>query len=74
MSLFASFKFIASLASRLLPVEKRRMVNLAAPKLPFSTGVQTLTPGVYIAMNGRIFDSDRVRKNPDKNWFEIVEE
>jgi hypothetical protein len=55
-------------------VEKGRMVNWAAPKLPFSTGVQTLTPGVYIAMNGRIFDSDRVRKNPDKNWFEVVEE
>jgi L-asparaginase len=36
--------------------------------------VQTLTPGVYIAMNGRIFDSDRVRKNPEKNWFEIMEE
>jgi L-asparaginase len=36
--------------------------------------VQTLTPGVYIAMNGRIFDSNRVRKNPDKNWFEVVEE
>jgi L-asparaginase len=37
-------------------------------------GVQTLTPGVSIAMNGRIFDSDRVRKNPDKNWFEVAEE
>jgi len=72
--LFASFKFIASLASRLLPVEKESMVDLAAPKLPFFTGVQILTPGVYIAMNGRIFDSDRVRKNPDKNRFEIVEE
>jgi L-asparaginase len=36
--------------------------------------VQTLTPGVYIAMNGRIFDPDRVRKNPDKNWFEIIKE
>ena len=36
--------------------------------------VQTLKPGVYIAMNGRIFDSNRVRKNPEKNWFEIVED
>ena len=36
--------------------------------------VQTLTPGVYIAMNGRIFDPNRVRKNPEKNWFETVEE
>jgi len=55
-------------------VEKESMVDLVAPKLPFFTGVQILTPGVYIAMNGRIFDSDRVRKNPDKNRFEIVEE
>ncbi len=27
--------------------------------------VQTLSPGVYVAMNGRIFDADKVRKNPD---------
>ncbi len=36
--------------------------------------VQILTPGVYIAMDGRIFDPNRVRKNPGKNWFETVEE
>ncbi|MBW2675687.1 MAG: asparaginase [Deltaproteobacteria bacterium] len=34
------------------------------------TAVQLLTPGVYIAMNGRIFDPDRVRKNVDLNRFE----
>jgi L-asparaginase len=32
--------------------------------------VQVLTPGVYIVMNGRIFDPDRVRKNLEQNWFE----
>ena len=32
--------------------------------------VQVLTPGVYIAMNGRIFDPDRVKKNLEQNWFE----
>lgn len=32
--------------------------------------VQTLAPGVYIAMNGRIFSPDRVRKNVDMNRFE----
>lgn len=32
--------------------------------------IQTLTPGVYIAMNGRIFDPDRIKKNPEQNWFE----
>ncbi len=35
---------------------------------------QTLTPGVYIAMNGRIFDPDKIRKNLDRNWFEDLEE
>ena len=32
--------------------------------------VQTLSPGVYVAMNGRIFDADKVRKNPDTRRFE----
>jgi L-asparaginase len=32
--------------------------------------VQVLTSGVYIAMNGRIFDPDRIKKNLGKNWFE----
>ena len=32
--------------------------------------VQTLPPGVYIAMNGRIFDPDKVRKNGELNRFE----
>ncbi len=31
---------------------------------------QTLPPGVYIAINGRIFDPKRSRKNVDKNRFE----
>ena len=31
---------------------------------------QTLTPGVYIAMNGRVFDPYSVRKNVEKNRFE----
>ena len=32
--------------------------------------VQTLSPGVYVAMNGRIFDADKVRKNPDTRRFQ----
>ncbi len=32
--------------------------------------VQSLPPGVYIAMNGRIFDPDRARKNLELNRFE----
>ena len=34
--------------------------------------VQSLPTGVYIAMNGRIFDPRRVRKNLEKNCFEEV--
>jgi L-asparaginase len=42
---------------------------------PFNIGcavaaVQSLAPGVYIAMNGRIFDPGKVRKNRDLNRFE----
>jgi len=32
--------------------------------------VQLLPPGVYIAMNGRIFDPDKVQKNRKRNRFE----
>jgi L-asparaginase len=32
--------------------------------------VQVLKPGVYIVMNGRIFDPDRVKKNLERNRFE----
>ncbi|HET6567544.1 MAG TPA: asparaginase domain-containing protein [Rhodothermales bacterium] len=34
--------------------------------------VQILPPGVYIAMNGRVFDPEHVRKNRDLNRFEAV--
>jgi L-asparaginase len=35
--------------------------------------VQTAPPGVYIAMNGRIFDCQQVRKNLEKNRFEPMD-
>jgi L-asparaginase len=35
--------------------------------------LQTLPDGVYIAMNGRVWDPQRVRKNRDANRFEAVE-
>jgi L-asparaginase len=35
--------------------------------------VQTLPPGVYIAMNGRWFSWDHVRKNREQGVFEPVE-
>jgi L-asparaginase len=34
--------------------------------------VQTLPPGVYVAMNGKIFDWDKVRKNREIGEFEPV--
>jgi L-asparaginase len=34
--------------------------------------VQCLAPGVYIAMNGRIWDPSRVRKNVAANRFEAL--
>jgi L-asparaginase len=34
--------------------------------------VQTLAPGVYVAMNGRYFPWDAVRKNREKGIFESV--
>jgi L-asparaginase len=34
--------------------------------------VQTLPPGVYVAMNGRWFPWDRVRKNREQGTFEAV--
>ena len=34
--------------------------------------VQSLAPGVYIVMNGRVFDPKRTRKNLEKNCFEEI--
>jgi L-asparaginase len=34
--------------------------------------VQVLPPGVYIAMNGHIFEWDRVKKNKQTGFFEAV--
>ncbi len=32
--------------------------------------VQSLPPGVYVVMNGRTFNPDKIRKNVEKNCFE----
>jgi L-asparaginase len=34
--------------------------------------VQTLKPGIYVAMNGRVFPNDRVRKNTQLGRFEEI--
>jgi len=36
------------------------------------TAAQVLPPGVFIAMNGRVFDWDNVRKNRDTGVFETI--
>ena len=36
------------------------------------TAVQCLQPGIYIAMNGRVFDADNVVKNRDEGIFETL--
>ena len=36
------------------------------------SAVQALPPGVYLAMNGCIFDPAHVRKNRERNRFEVV--
>jgi L-asparaginase len=36
--------------------------------------VQTLSPGVYVAMNGRCFDGDNVQKNRSTGLFEEVKD
>jgi L-asparaginase len=34
--------------------------------------VQILQPGIYIAMNGKIFEAGKVKKNTDKGEFESI--
>ncbi len=34
---------------------------------------QVLAPGIYICMNGKFFDYDKVRKNYETGYFETVE-
>ena len=35
--------------------------------------VQSLSPGVYLAMSGRVFQAGKVRKNRSRNRFEPIE-
>jgi L-asparaginase len=68
------------------PNEAGRTIVLTGAMVPYAFGssdglfnlgsalsfVQVLQPGVYIAMNGRCFDWNRVRKNRDTGVFEAV--
>lgn len=73
-------------ARKLLPLAKDKVIVLTGSMMPakfkssdamFNIGgaliaVQTLTPGVYIVMNGQIFDPNQARKNVELNRFETV--
>jgi L-asparaginase len=66
------------------PPESRKTIVLTGAMVPYAFGssdglfnlgsalsfVQVLAPGVYIAMNGRWFSSDRVHKNRETGVFE----
>jgi L-asparaginase len=63
-----------------------KTVVLTGAMIPFALGssdglfnlgsslsfVQVLLPGVYIAMNGRYFNWDNVRKNRSEGVFEVI--
>jgi L-asparaginase len=75
----------AALARAGLPAAGRTIV-LTGAMIPYAFGssdglfnlgsalsfVQVLPPGVYIAMNGRCFEWDKVRKNRETGTFEAV--
>jgi L-asparaginase len=76
----------AAALARALPVESGKTLVLTGAMIPYAFGssdglfnlgsalsfVQVLPPGVYVAMNGRCFTADRVRKNRESGVFEEV--
>ena len=69
-----------------LPPESGKTIVLTGAMIPYAFGssdglfnlgsalsfAQTLPPGVYLAMNGRYFHWDRVRKNKETGVFEAL--
>jgi len=76
----------AAALARALPADAGKTVVLTGAMIPYAFGssdglfnlgsalsfVQVLPPGVYLAMNGRCFPWDRVRKNRETGTFEAV--
>jgi len=72
--------------ARVFPAGAAKTIVLTGAMVPYAFGssdglfnlgsalsfVQVLPAGVYIAMNGRYFPSDRVRKNKDTGVFEAT--
>lgn len=73
-------------ARALQPLATDRVIVLTGAMLParfresdaiFNIGgaiiaAQTLPPGVYIVMNGQVFEPDKLRKNVELNRFELM--
>jgi L-asparaginase len=76
----------ARVLAAVVPSEASKTIVLTGAMIPYAFGssdglfnlgsaisfVQVLPPGVYIAMNGRCFNWDRVRKNHETGVFEAV--
>jgi len=73
-------------AEYLLEKCKEKIIVLTGAMVPYKFGssdglfnlgsalafVQVLKPGIYIAMNGKIFEAGKVKKNVDKGEFEAI--
>jgi len=57
------------LTGAMIPANQKDSDAPANIKVAFEA-VQTKPPGVYVAMTGRLFDADNVRKNVEKGVFE----
>ena len=77
-SMVDTAKVLASLAGKIIVLTGAlNPASFRGSDAEFNIGtavgaVQCLPPGVYIAMNGRIWDPMQVRKNVDANRFESV--
>lgn len=75
-----------TIANALVAAKKKKAVVLFGAMLPYElnnsdalfnfgsavSAVQLVKPGVYLAMNGQIFDSNDVRKNKTQGLFETL--
>jgi L-asparaginase len=77
---------IAKTAEYLAQNEMKKTIVLTGAMVPYAFGasdalfnlgsalafVQALSPGVYIAMNGKVYTWDKVRKNKKTGFFEEI--
>src|SRR5262249_9010757 len=76
----------AKALATVFPTQAAKTIVLTGAMIPYAFGssdglfdlgsaisfVQVLPPGIYIAMNGRYFNWDRVRKNRESGIFEAT--